>query len=282
MKKILCLLFVSILILSLSACVNTDTANKTSETNMTVDTSTPTDTSKPVDTSKPADTNKKYMLRFVANGQEILRTEMKQGDNIVIPKPTQATMSYIWDVSVPARMPAKDLTITAVAIEGNISSSVKWSYNFIDTLKVYGNGNIPNYSDENTQPWKEYKDHIKYLNLESGITQIGQFSFFGLSKITKVTIPDTVSIIGSYSFANCDEIQTIVIGSGVKNIGKQAFASSANISSVEFKGATVWYTKEDNYNNSFTAVTSTWTNAVNFNKYKDGEFSTVEGYFPSI
>ncbi|MDR0312912.1 MAG: leucine-rich repeat protein [Treponema sp.] len=67
----------------------------------------------------------------------------------------------------------------------------------------------------------------------TGVTTIGTRAFYGISGLSSVTIPNTVSSIGDYAFYGCG-LQNVTISSGVTRIGDYAFSNCTNLISVTF------------------------------------------------
>ena len=64
------------------------------------------------------------------------------------------------------------------------------------------------------------------------VTSIGDCAFDGCSRLTSVTIPDSVTSIGDYAFYYCTGLTSVTIPSSVTSIGDQAF-HSCGLTSVE-------------------------------------------------
>ena len=118
------------------------------------------------------------------------------------------------------------VTMSAKTAEsGYCGANLTWFYNPSDSsLTISGTGPMTNYSQDNHAPWYEYYDKIKSLNLESGMTTIGDYAFFWLSKVEYIDIPYGVTSIGDYSFGGCAALEWLYIPYGVKTIGQSAFA----------------------------------------------------------
>ena len=117
------------------------------------------------------------------------------------------------------------VTMSAKTAEsGYCGANLTWFYNPSDSsLTISGTGPMTNYSEDNHAPWYEYYDKITSLNLESGMTTIGDYAFFWLSKVEYVDIPEGVTSIGDYSFGGCAALEWLYIPYGVKTIGQSAF-----------------------------------------------------------
>ena len=122
---------------------------------------------------------------------------------------------------------------TLFAESGTCGPDLTWFYNPSDSsLTITGTGPMTNYSQDNHAPWYEYNDKITSLNLESGMTTIGDYAFYWLVKVKDVDIPDGVTSIGDYSFGGCAASEWLYIPYGVKTIGQSAFAFCISLQEV--------------------------------------------------
>lgn len=68
------------------------------------------------------------------------------------------------------------------------------------------------------------------------VTAIASWAFYA-TRITSVTIPDSVSRISDGAFFDCAYLTNIVVGTGATNIGDWAFAFCTNLTSICFRGS---------------------------------------------
>ena len=61
------------------------------------------------------------------------------------------------------------------------------------------------------------------VTIPNSVTSIGNSAFVYCSSLTSVTIPDGVTSIGDYAFTNCRNLTSVTIGNSVTSIGYYAF-----------------------------------------------------------
>ena len=92
------------------------------------------------------------------------------------------------------------------------------------SLTLSGAGAIPDYPIGET-PWQEFRDEIKSIVLEEGVTRIGDYAFYNCTELTSVEIPEGVTSIGESAFACCQSLESVTIPGSVTEIGEGAFES---------------------------------------------------------
>ncbi len=75
-------------------------------------------------------------------------------------------------------------------------------------------------------PWYISRANIKELVLEEGITNIGDYMFYGNASITAINLPSSINSIGAYAFNGCTNLTSITIPNGLATIGERAFRKS--------------------------------------------------------
>lgn len=86
------------------------------------------------------------------------------------------------------------------------------------------------------------------------ILSIGRSAFWNCSRITSVTIPDSVTSIEDWAFQNCSSLTSVMIGNSVTKIGGGAFESCTNLTSVTFENSTGWWVSTDSTATSGTSI----------------------------
>ena len=110
-----------------------------------------------------------------------------------------------------------------------------WAYAFdgfnypndldIDYPSVYGR-------HRSTAPWMEWKEKIIFVQIESGVTSIGDEAFDNCDRLTSVEISSGVQKIGNSAFHSCSSLRNVTIPDSVTIIGKNAFHSCSSLTKV--------------------------------------------------
>ncbi len=90
-------------------------------------------------------------------------------------------------------------------------------------LTISGEGGMKNYDFDALPPWYDLREEIKKIELQSGITYIGQYAFSGCNNCETVIISDGVIYIGNAAFRNCVSMSSVYIPGSVYQIRAFAF-----------------------------------------------------------
>lgn len=100
---------------------------------------------------------------------------------------------------------------------------------------------------EDIYMYKNYGDHVEICAVSTmtegdiivpekiagvAVTAVGEHGFAGASKITSVTLPDTVTVIGKQAFSNCTALKNVNIPEGVTAIGDEAFLNCLSLEGI--------------------------------------------------
>lgn len=185
--------------------------------------------------------------------------------------------SVTWVLAHPVGAdPADDTTEYTLYIEYNDTAVISGGNKgkMVDfTVPFY---NDPSATVTDTRPWKDHLDKIKNIEIQTGVTTIGNYAFadyswdasptaiatsntapreiksvtlpdtlteigtsaFDLSGITAVTLPDSLTKIGDYAFRRTN-LQSVTIPDKVQSIGSHAFYNVDTLKSLAlYKDAT--------------------------------------------
>ena len=138
-------------------------------------------------------------------------------------------------VSVTYRKPA-----AATVASGKCGDSAAWKLDAEGTLTISGTGRMYDYEwpadrGGTTPPWlaNKYRDSIRALHVEQGITYIGRCAFDSCGNLSDVTLPASLRIIGQCAFNDCTALRSIQLPEGLTTIMEDAF-NAAGLVSITF------------------------------------------------
>ncbi len=120
-----------------------------------------------------------------------------------------------------------------IEINGSCGDNANYS---LDTktglLLITGTGAMTNYSNVSSVPWYPQREFIKEVEISDGITSIGNYTLYGCTNLTSVTIPNNVTSIAKYSFYNCKCLKSVTIPNSVTTIGDYAFSGCSSLTDI--------------------------------------------------
>ena len=140
---------------------------------------------------------------------------------------TSSNIGAYLDVPYRFVMPDDDIRIyvrfddpTEILRNGACGANLSWTLYGNRTLKITGTGAMTDYPNKESSPW--YREAIKKLVLEDGITSIGDYAFHTQSQLQSVSIVSTVTRIGknAFSYSNIEDLR---LPYGLEIIGEEAF-----------------------------------------------------------
>ena len=105
---------------------------------------------------------------------------------------------------------------------GSFGEGLTWAYND-GVLTISGSGPMPNYAEPTQQPWFEYQTLISCVRILDGVTNAGDYAFFGFDHLKTMELAGSVTRIGYRSFAFCPRIESLDLPEGLVSIGLSAF-----------------------------------------------------------
>jgi hypothetical protein len=109
-------------------------------------------------------------------------------------------------------------TICNMKTTQQLTETLTWTLDN-GTLTISGTGAMPNcnYSPSpsySPSPWMKHLNSITTVNIQNGVTTIGESAFWLCSSLTSITIPDSVTTIGDGAFYLCCSLTSITVSSG--------------------------------------------------------------------
>ncbi|MGN1032695.1 MAG: leucine-rich repeat domain-containing protein, partial [Intestinibacter sp.] len=120
------------------------------------------------------------------------------------------------------------------SISGNCGENVNWTYKD-GVLTISGEGSINNYAEYSKPPYNIFKDSIKSVVFESGVTGVGNYAFKDYKALENVTFSDTVNTIGQYAFSGAG-LKSITIPNSITSYGNYAFSNCTELENATLNG----------------------------------------------
>ena len=113
---------------------------------------------------------------------------------------------------------------STVIDKGKCGYDAYWTLYSDGKLYISGEGDIKDYNSyQYYSPWPSYTEDIKCVKICSGITRIGENTFYRCTNLTNIAIPDSVTSIGADAFYDCSNLEGITIPNSVMSIEENAF-----------------------------------------------------------
>ena len=109
---------------------------------------------------------------------------------------------------------------------GTCGENLTWTLSDDGVLTISGTG------EATGKPWLTYKDSIKSVVVEEGVTSLFGGSFVECAVLTKAELPSSLKSIGDSAFCECTGLTSIDIPAGVKEIGTSTFSGCTGLKSV--------------------------------------------------
>ena len=131
-------------------------------------------------------------------------------------------------------IPAK----ASIVYHGTCGANLTWTLDDTGLMTISGTGIMNNYNDLSNCPWSSQRLAIKRIVFNSGITGIGERSFYGCFNLMDIIIQDSVTDIGSFAFQHCSNLTSVTIPNTVTNINDNASLYCSNLQTVQYDGTT--------------------------------------------
>jgi hypothetical protein len=102
-------------------------------------------------------------------------------------------------------------------------SEVTYSLTSDGVLTISGTGTMADFGNQTPAPWlSTYANRITSVVIESGVTSVGNYAFYGCNYLTSITLPANLQTIGNYAFVRCG-MTSITLPASLETIGMRAF-----------------------------------------------------------
>ncbi len=110
--------------------------------------------------------------------------------------------------------------------EGKAGENAVWTYYPDNSLVISGEGAIDEHftlPDEICSGNVTFREALRYVQIDEGITELGEGSFAGCTGIVSCTLPETLTAIGAEAFDGCSSMAFPGIPGKLESLGDGAF-----------------------------------------------------------
>ena len=149
------------------------------------------------------------------------------------------------------------LPVSAFADEvdasGTCGENVTWTLKD-GVLTISGTGAMEDYNWDSI-PWRNYFDTIERIEVEDGVTNVGNYAFSDCTSLESIILPDGLRSIGKRAFAWCWNLADVTLPDGLESIDEAAFFDCNSLRDITIpEGVTDISYKAFYYCNSLSSV----------------------------
>ena len=138
----------------------------------------------------------------------------------------------------------KSEDVSPLIDSGKCGENVEWELHESGLLYFYGQGKMDDWSEyytnlttlafDCTTPWYDLRSKVKTVEIESGITSLGEYAFNRCSNLSKVSLPESIDTISKAAFRYCESLTSLELPDSIRYIDEYAFLGCTGITAVKF------------------------------------------------
>lgn len=123
---------------------------------------------------------------------------------------------------------------------GKCGDNVRWKLTGDGKLTISGSGKMWNAAPSGigwaegdySARWKGLNGYIKSVEVQKGVTSVGDYAFYNCPQLSEITFASTVKHLGSMSFALCEGLTELTLPDTIKTAGEQTFYQCPRLETV--------------------------------------------------
>ena len=132
---------------------------------------------------------------------------------------------------------------------GDGDSDVRWTLDSDGVLTISGSGAMAHFDREGyevynevddcydwvtyvTSPWYDYRNDIRAVVIENGVTNVGMYAFADCAALTEATLPASVRTLAYAAFSGCESLTELAIPETVTGLGSDLFQNCVSLTAV--------------------------------------------------
>ena len=132
---------------------------------------------------------------------------------------------------------------------GTCGENLTWTLDDAGTLTISGTGAMQNgintgIPGQKINPWYDYREQIKSVVIQEGVTTIGDCAFGECVNLPSITLPDSITSIGNNAFWKCSSMVSITFGKGAFINTGSAFNECDSLKDVYITDPGAWCNSE--------------------------------------
>ena len=96
-------------------------------------------------------------------------------------------------------------------MSGVIGSTIEWELYEDGTMRIGGTGNLSNSGEDVISEQNNISPNINEIIIDNGTETIGDNTFNGLARLTRISIPGSVTSISIDAFSECTSLSDIQV-----------------------------------------------------------------------